>query len=124
MTMNHKIWKFLLLATVSIGLYGCEESKASLQSRLRSVESEMMSIQAQASALNSRNTEANAAAFVGGMAYGYGVSSGDSQLSRNGADVIGQAARESSDTDNQMRELNQRWSQLEAEREVILQKLK
>jgi hypothetical protein len=118
--------KHLLLLTLSFSILipACGPSESELRTELQSIEGELMSLRNAAYRHQSEMSQAEFAAMMGGFATGYGITSGEGDLTGQGIGTVVDAASSYDVASYSLEQIKQRQMELLKRRAAIQLKLK
>jgi hypothetical protein len=109
---------------IALLLTACGPSKSELRAELSQIDAELMSLRIAARQHQSQMSQAEADAFIGSFAAGYGAVSGDYGLASEGAGAAYNASNQASASSYSLAQINERAGKLIKRRLVILEDLK
>jgi hypothetical protein len=119
--MNQKL--ILIALLFSLILPSCGPSEAELRAELQSIDREMVMLRNAAYRHQSEMNQAEFAAFIGSFATGYGITSGEGDLTGEGVGTVIDAASDYDVASYSLEQIKQRQMELLKRRTVILGKL-
>ena len=114
----------LLTLLVSLILPSCGPNEADLRAELQAIESEMVMLRNAAYRYQSQMSQAEFASFVGGLATGYGITTGEGELAGEGASTMINATSDHDVASYSLEQIKQRQIELIRRRTSIQLKLK
>jgi hypothetical protein len=119
------IMKKAVLVTLALAclLAACGPSKSELRAELRAIDNELVSLRVAAEQHRAQMSQAEFDAFIGSLAAGYGVVSGDYGLAGDGVGTAVTATNQANAASYSLDQLKQRHDQLAKRRAEIVGKL-
>ena len=115
---------FLITLLFSLILPSCGPSEAELRAELQSIDGELVMLRNAAYRHQSEMNQAEFAAFIGSFATGYGITSGEGDLTGDGISTVVNAESNYDVASYSLEQIRQRQMELLKRRTVITSKLR